>query len=423
MHEVLRATSSSQLFEATTAPYVVLDTHFRIQGVNPAYLAATGRTRQELLGAFMFDAFPDAPRDATATGVRNLTASLEQVLRYKSAHDMGIQRYDIPDSGVPGAFRRKAWTPVNSPLSDADGRVVGALHHVEDVTAVHDVLSGAHRGDAGDAVPQAPLVQRVLLALNHYEQAIKAAADGSMSSRDFTPPTGAQAEPRGSARRDTLWHEIVHAAEGNRAGDCAAAVCAVATQHLPRIDAAVISLHGGALLPVQLAVSSSWGRRAEELHFLTGEGPALTAFRTGKPVLVSDLGQFGPAGARWPLFTEAAGGLGVGAAFAYPLRSSTTPVGTLTLYRKRGATPGEPPADAQALAEIAAHVLLADQDYEIIDQIRSTADEDDLNVAAGVVAAARGMSVADALAWLHTTARAQGRTVGDLARFLLMNRP
>ncbi|MEV1027032.1 PAS domain-containing protein [Streptomyces sp. NPDC050264] len=422
MHEVLRATSDSQLFEVTTAPYVVLDPSFRIQGVNPAYLSATGRTRGELLGAFIFDAFPDDPRDPTATGVRNLTDPLEQVLRSVTAHDMGVQRYDIPDSSVPGAFRRKAWSPVNSPLTDADGRAVGALHHVEDVTAVHDMVGGAHRGDGRETAPPAALVHQVIRALTRYEHAIRAAA-GGLSAPGHPAQAGTLPDP-GSARRDALWHGIVHAAREARAGDCATAVCATALRNLPSIDAAAITLHGSALLPVQLAVSSPWGRHAEELHFLTGEGPSLTAFRTGTAVLVSDLGQSGPAGARWPLFTEAAGGIGVGAAFAYPLRAATATLGTLTLYRRRrGTTPVGPPADAQTFADITAEVLLADLDNEIIEEIRATADHDDLNLAAGIVAAARGTSVGDALSWLRTTARTRRIPVADLARSVLTDHP
>ncbi|MEV6752986.1 PAS domain-containing protein [Streptomyces sp. NPDC051214] len=106
MHEILRATSGSPLFEVTAAPYVVLDTDLCIQGVNPAYLRATGRSREELMGVFMFDAFPDNPEDAHATGVLNLGSSLERVLRRAVPHDMGVQRYDMPRTDAPDAFRR-----------------------------------------------------------------------------------------------------------------------------------------------------------------------------------------------------------------------------------------------------------------------------------------------------------------------------
>jgi hypothetical protein len=39
---------------------------------------------------------------------------------------MGLQRYDVrdPDTGV---FVTRTWLPVNSPIFDADGRVVAVL--------------------------------------------------------------------------------------------------------------------------------------------------------------------------------------------------------------------------------------------------------------------------------------------------------
>src|SRR3954447_15248590 len=118
MHEVLRATAGSQVFAVTTAPYLLLDNDLRIQAANPAYLRATGRHPDELADTFLFDAFPDNPHDPAADGVRRLGASLERVLRLGVPHDMGVQRYDIPDPATPTAFRVKVWCPVNSPLLD-----------------------------------------------------------------------------------------------------------------------------------------------------------------------------------------------------------------------------------------------------------------------------------------------------------------
>ena len=71
------------LFEATPTPYLVLAPDLTIVSVNEAYLHATSRLRQELLGCLMFDAFPDNPLDSSPTGVTNLRASLLRVLRTK----------------------------------------------------------------------------------------------------------------------------------------------------------------------------------------------------------------------------------------------------------------------------------------------------------------------------------------------------
>ncbi|MFF0738877.1 PAS domain-containing protein [Streptomyces sp. NPDC004111] len=420
MHEVLRATSGSRLFEVATAPFVVLDTGWYIRGVNAAYLRATGRSRDELMGAFMFDAFPDDPGDATATGVRDLSASLERVLSRGVPDDMGIQPYNIPVPRASGAFRRKVWSPVNSPLADADGRVVGALHHVEDVTAVHEVLRDACDGATGAEVRQpAALVRRAMLAVARYERAVRAVAAGQATPGDLA--RAGSVPYTGIVLRDALWHAVVHAARRAPSGNCAAALCAAAVRELPGTDAAVLTLHGGGRVPNQLAVSSPWARRVEEMQYVTGEGPSVSAFATGECVLVRDLAR---SDAAWPLFAEAAGGLGVGAVFAYPLRTATATLGTLTLYQeRRGASGVVPPAEAETFAQIATSVLLTDMDGEIMEQVRATADQDDLDVAVGIVAATRGIGTGAALQWLRAQARAQRVPVVDLARSLLARPP
>src|SRR5205807_8355355 len=79
--------------------------------------------------------FPDNPDDPAATGVSNLRASLERVLRNKAADTMAVQKYDIrkPDSDG-GGFEERYWSPVNTPVLGADSEVVYIIHRVEDVT-------------------------------------------------------------------------------------------------------------------------------------------------------------------------------------------------------------------------------------------------------------------------------------------------
>jgi light-regulated signal transduction histidine kinase (bacteriophytochrome) len=100
--------------------------------VSDAYLKATMTRREEILGRNLFDVFPDNPADPAATGVANLRASLKRVLKSAAAHTMAIQKYDVrrPD----GSFEERFWSPVNSPVIGADGRVEYIVHRVEDVT-------------------------------------------------------------------------------------------------------------------------------------------------------------------------------------------------------------------------------------------------------------------------------------------------
>ncbi|MEU6592414.1 SpoIIE family protein phosphatase [Streptomyces sp. NPDC046881] len=122
------------LFAATPSPYLVLGPDLVIVDVNDAYLHATRRTREDLVGTYLFEAFPDNPADPDADGVRNLSASLHRVLAARERDTMALQKYDIPVVDRPGAFEERWWSPINTPVIGPDGTVAWIIHRVEDVT-------------------------------------------------------------------------------------------------------------------------------------------------------------------------------------------------------------------------------------------------------------------------------------------------
>ncbi|NJQ02367.1 ANTAR domain-containing protein [Streptomyces zingiberis] len=130
---------SEAVFQATTAPLLVLDTDLVIRDVNQAYETATFRERKELIGRYMFEAFPDNPNDPGANGVLNLRASLRRVLERGTPDTMDVQKYDIPFPDHPTGWREKYWCPVNSPVFTGDGEIGVLLHHVEDVTGLREL--------------------------------------------------------------------------------------------------------------------------------------------------------------------------------------------------------------------------------------------------------------------------------------------
>ena len=125
------------LFESAPGPYLVLSPDFRIVAVSNAYLRATMTKREEILGRDIFEVFPDNPDDPDATGVRNLSASLNRVKQSQTADTMPVQKYDIPRPETDGGgFEVRYWNPVNSPVFGANGEVRYIIHRVEDVTAL-----------------------------------------------------------------------------------------------------------------------------------------------------------------------------------------------------------------------------------------------------------------------------------------------
>jgi signal transduction histidine kinase/ActR/RegA family two-component response regulator len=123
------------LFESVPGLNLVLTPDLRIVAVTDAYLRATMTERSAILGRHLFEVFPDNPGDPKADGVRNLKASLDRVLKNRARDAMAVQKYDIrKPQAEGGTFEERYWSPVNSPVFNADGSIAYIIHRVEDVT-------------------------------------------------------------------------------------------------------------------------------------------------------------------------------------------------------------------------------------------------------------------------------------------------
>ncbi len=180
------------------------------------------------------------------------------------------------------------------------------------------------------------------------------------------------------------------------------------------VDGAAITLRSSRGTPRPAGASDAWTSGLEELQYTVGEGPADLAFRTLEPELVADL----RAEERWPGFTPAATARGAGAVFAFPLRRGGVPLGTMNLYRRdAGALSPDAVTSAAGIGELAVAALLTGTATTPAPAWQAVPDDyDDVNVAAGVLAAELHVEVAEALLRLRAHAFSQDASLLDVAR-------
>ncbi|MEU5041166.1 PP2C family protein-serine/threonine phosphatase [Streptomyces griseorubiginosus] len=130
------------VFQALPGMVALLTPELVFTDVNEEFLNVSGRRREDVMGHYLFDVFPDNPNDPGATGMRNLAASLRRVLDTGERDAMALQRYDVEDPERPGEWQVRYWSPVNAPVLGPDGKVALLVHRVEEVTELMRARGG-----------------------------------------------------------------------------------------------------------------------------------------------------------------------------------------------------------------------------------------------------------------------------------------
>lgn len=71
---------------------------------NDGFLRPAGRTREQLLGRYIFDVFPENPNDPAAAGMRETRTSMLRAVATGERDTMALLRYDIQDPERSGRW-------------------------------------------------------------------------------------------------------------------------------------------------------------------------------------------------------------------------------------------------------------------------------------------------------------------------------
>jgi serine phosphatase RsbU (regulator of sigma subunit) len=124
------------LFAGIPTSYLVMSPmapDYTILDANDAYLANVERTRDEIVGVPVFDAFPPSPDTYDEHGVPWIRRSFDRAVATGQPDTMPLQKYDVPDPSGTGMVERY-WSLISVPILDADGEVMLLVQRAENIT-------------------------------------------------------------------------------------------------------------------------------------------------------------------------------------------------------------------------------------------------------------------------------------------------
>jgi len=121
-----------RVFEAGPGRYLLVSRDLRIVAISDVLCRALGRGADQFVGRPMLDCFPPDPTDPENDAMRELEESLRRVIATGVQDLMTIRKYDV--AGPGGETLERYWSPKNTPILDAGGRVAWVLHQSDDVT-------------------------------------------------------------------------------------------------------------------------------------------------------------------------------------------------------------------------------------------------------------------------------------------------
>jgi len=127
---------------------------FTILAATDAYLLASRKRRDDLLGRGLYEIFSDNLDIHGGRALQDTLASLERTIDLRIPDSIGLLRHAIVRSKSEGCgFEERHWRTLNTPVINANGDIAYLLHQVEDVTGfVHLQNKMKHGGPA----PRAP---------------------------------------------------------------------------------------------------------------------------------------------------------------------------------------------------------------------------------------------------------------------------
>ena len=125
-----------ELFIHIPEALVAIAPDYTVLEATDKYLAVVLRTREELIGKNLLEAFPDSPNNVNSKNESLLRQSIDKTFREKKANYFEVMRYDIARPEADGGgFETRYWEASHTPVLDQSGNVKYIIRRTANVTA------------------------------------------------------------------------------------------------------------------------------------------------------------------------------------------------------------------------------------------------------------------------------------------------
>ncbi|MET0719820.1 MAG: PAS domain-containing protein, partial [Tardiphaga sp.] len=119
----MKLSDYTALFRVSPFPYLVMDINLMIVGASGTYLRSVKRTEEDIVGKYLFDAFPEDPDDPESTNAAEVKGSIARALAKGLPDTTPFLRYSVPVETAQGrVFEERYWSTVHTPVLDDDGK-------------------------------------------------------------------------------------------------------------------------------------------------------------------------------------------------------------------------------------------------------------------------------------------------------------
>ena len=141
-----------RIFEALPTPCLLLAPGLEIVAATQAFLADTRVLRSEIIGRSVLDVFADTPDEACTASRVQLEASLAYVRSSGRADQVPLQRYALHQAATQGGtLEAHHWGVLNTPVLDANGRVIFLLLQFDPRSPFHPLATARQAQQAAHA--------------------------------------------------------------------------------------------------------------------------------------------------------------------------------------------------------------------------------------------------------------------------------